>query len=565
MAKNRGRTPVEFNSKQAKSKWDSLEGRADASIEALVNGKAGPADLQNLGSALKSMSEAAHQVFEEAVDAAQAAVEAAQEASGTQMTEQEHTEALNQALEPHIDELLAQIKTIIEIESDSQTDKLYSFMNDKFGELHKDVQATEDLLDPDNAEEGPQEPSDFEKLTAQINRLSDKIEIGQAQLQVHIDEQFEKLMRFVKGPDEKSGEGTSLNSGTSTSATSTTTKSKTGAALEKEKANKSDAEKEKDEDEKADTWWKSFTDTVWNGKTKRSDGGGGLKGILQDLGTLGLMTSLFDPDFWKAMGEGIEKALTWDNIKGGLSTAWDWLKEKTTGVVEYILQQLGVSKKTDKEIADDDTRKNQHTAEENKGNYDSVVTVLQKQGSPEKQAAFINSKRDWTGDLTTEGRALLAVASPETRKAYEKARYDESVSQRVGRGFHKIANFFTGKSNDNDGFDDVAHVGPEDADKWGGGDPSKTTQNSGSTQQRAPLSKDQSKPNDSTSINSTLPTSKDATTAPLPGVGVVDPGSGMNLPPLPAQGMPAVGLDSFSFTQGTNDNLLFMNSSMLGH
>lgn len=596
MAKKKGSSPVAFNTAQAKAKWDSLEGRVDASLEALVAGRAKPSDIQNIGQALKGMSSAAHQVFEEAVDAAKASADAAAMAAsqvGHEMTPAEHTEALNKALLPQVNELLAQIQQIVEIESASQTEELKDFIGRGFDDLYSAIPHPEDIEEAlENATDDEGEPDenrnatygDFLKLHGRINDFGASMVAGLAAIPVLLDEQFDKLQNFLSNKyeleHESDHERGSGHTDTSRSGTTANPSSSSSSVVPAAGA-RSDAEKREEEADKAQAWWKALGEGVFGNGKKKKKKGNWLTDILQDLGTMGILTSIFDPEFWTSLGKKMEDSITWDNLKGAFFASWDWIKDKTGDTLNWILEKLGITQKTSGDLS---------SAHLTSGQADrmSPVEQMQASGGPSMQAAYMMKFADSDGNLNATGQALWLAASPEVKKEFIAHRYDaQSNLQRLGRGLSDAGKFLhlnpsgTSRSQQEADLKTLANGGDVNAPvapgtkgavgntdvNYGVKSPVSTTtiQDKSPTPQRASLTTSATLDAGETEVSVDTPRSQNSTTVPLPGAGASDPGAGQLKPPLPVGSSGAVGLDSFGFTQGTSDGLLLMNSSFLGH
>jgi hypothetical protein len=107
---------------------------------------------------------------------------------------------------------------------------------------------------------------------------------------------------------------------------------------------KGDAEEAGKEEKKADTWWRSFKN--WFGgdddkKKKKDDKFGWIK----SLGAM-LALMILNPKLFTALGEGIKRLLTWENLKGAAEKSLDWVKTMSSSVLEAIANMLDGTMKT---------------------------------------------------------------------------------------------------------------------------------------------------------------------------------------------------------------------------
>jgi hypothetical protein len=300
---------------------------------------------------------------------------------------------------------------------------------------------------------------------------------------------------------------------------------------------------EKKEQKKADTWWRSFKN--YAGK-KRDQAKDWTKDLLKSLAGVGLLSLIFDPNLWTTIADNIEQYVTWDNLKKAAVTGWSWLEDKSTGLVDWVLDKLGVGGKG--------THPQAKLTPAAQAQFDQLdpQTKLTSVGGPQQQAAYIMSLEKTPGDptsLSAEGQSMLTAASPETKKAYQAMQYgNETLVQRVGRGFNmmgsSISNFFTGGSNSST---------------------SNTTVTGGNVGQRSTVAV----PNAPAvpGLNSTVVNSSFSV---APGV-ALDPGESVmqtsaNTTNTPAAvGAAPMGINSFGIQSSVDDHLLLMNSTILGH
>ncbi len=572
-----------FNNQAAKSKWALLENAKDDAFEKIVAGKGSAGDFKKVSDTLDKMSDVAKTVFDEAVDAASKLADSAGSPGSA-----DYDDALNKALAPHMEDLLASIKDIIEIESQNQTEDFKETLSKSFADLYErlppqDLPTVDDLLANNELLEESQDSegsvfgriyASVQEIKADVANLVNKLlhQPGEgksfevrAQEFVAQDEVKEALTDSLETKAETAG----IKNQSSTLAPGQQVGQQTeGQKLEQQRQaalfdrlesfldrkegdnpNASDAEDEKEESKKADTWWQSFARWIGDGaKKKAKKAKTTFTDILKDLGTVGLLASIFDPQMWTQLGKDIETYITWDNLKKSFSTSWDWLKDKTSGIVDWVLTKLGIgggSKSTAKLTPTAQAQLDQM----------SPAEQLKAAGGPTIQAAMIAKEEDKDGNLTEKGQTLYNAASPETKKAYQEHKYDnETMVNRVGRGFSDFGQMLTGGKTSRD----------QQQDAINGTGSGGTTVNTQRTNVANSTTNNSQGP---TSVSSGGVNVSPATSTPLPGTTAPDPGAGTNKPPLPmVQGSAPVGLNSFGFTQGTSDHLVIMNTpSILGH
>ncbi|QBQ74638.1 membrane protein [Burkholderia phage BcepSauron] len=100
-----------------------------------------------------------------------------------------------------------------------------------------------------------------------------------------------------------------------------------------------------DEEEKADIWWRSFRN--WMGrdlgksrkKSEKDDGPFKWLKWLKGLGPV-LLSMVTNPELYRAMGELIEKYVTWDNVKTAFSAAWDFVAKEASDTIDWVMDKL---------------------------------------------------------------------------------------------------------------------------------------------------------------------------------------------------------------------------------
>jgi len=145
--------PTTFNSDQAKTKWDSLESKAGASIQKIVSGTASSSDIKAISGTLTQLSNVASLVFEEAVTSAEKNALMIQKAGNIKVKEglTAFETALNMSLQSSFSNLIQQIKDILELDLLGQTEELKTTMGGRFDEIAmmlppKDLPTVNDLL-----------------------------------------------------------------------------------------------------------------------------------------------------------------------------------------------------------------------------------------------------------------------------------------------------------------------------------------------------------------------------------------------------------------------------------
>jgi hypothetical protein len=288
----------------------------------------------------------------------------------------------------------------------------------------------------------------------------------------------------------------------------------------------SEADEEAEEEKKADTWWRSFKNWSKGKSDKVKEFGKENSGWLGALGSA-LALAMLNPQIFKYFGDQIEKYLTWDNLKGAVGTAWDWVKDQGTAVIDWVLEKL--------HIGGTKPQAKLTSAAQAQVNAMSPTDQLKGIGGPKTQAAHILSMESTPGDPTTlsdQGKKLLASADPATKKEFESMKYDnESGLQRVERGFGMM-----GASISN------AFSSPTSATR---SSVTSTTNNNA-----APT----------TAVDATNVTMKPGVTTNPPGVQSAAPGAAGTGDQRPTKGAPQMGSSSFGFQTGISDSLMMMNT-----
>ncbi len=150
---------ADFNSSQAKSKWQSLQNSAGASLSAVVQGRAQSSDFSRISTVLNGLNGLAAQVFSQAVSAADQQAkkfEAQYKKAGTGGTGggdnlTAYEKALNDALSTIAPDIVSSLKEIIEMSALESNEDLTREMGGRFADLQqmlppKDLPTVNDLL-----------------------------------------------------------------------------------------------------------------------------------------------------------------------------------------------------------------------------------------------------------------------------------------------------------------------------------------------------------------------------------------------------------------------------------
>jgi hypothetical protein len=317
---------------------------------------------------------------------------------------------------------------------------------------------------------------------------------------------------------------------------------------------KGDAEEDAKDEKKADTWWRSFKNWIGGDEDKKKKKDDKFAWI-KDLGMM-LALMILNPKLFQAIGEGLKKLLTWDNLKEAAEKSWDWVKGVTSSVMETISNLLGGTMKSPTQAdatktkdggKDLSTTKNKpgdakhadinHLTPEQKKQFDAMSKANNENTGGVTGGAssgFSSFGADWLN----KGLSMVGITTP-AMKDYNLAHTDTNANSPT-----------------------YGHIIVDGKDKGKNPDfkpQAPATTNSGRSSIKPPL------PN-------TMPTGASASTtfSESPSVKY---SPGVSLPPgdpsqaaggsaamQPQKGAPQIGIGSFGFNAANSDNLLIMNT-----
>lgn len=581
------KTP-QFNSSKAKDKWASLQDSAGHSLTKIVEGKASSSDIQKVSTTLGKLSVVAKTVFDEAVDAAEKTALQVQKAGTIDFKDglTQFELALNSALQASFKETVAQIKDILQLELLEQTEELIKTLGGRFDDIKvhlppRDLPTINDLLSNNELIVESLDRDDSEKWNRRSDDLLDRIyhmfneaspgakanvpavrepsaSKGYVKGQRHVMNPYELKTIADQGqsivgtvidnesditdvdstdavnlsPGIKNAEEVPVAAGVDSSAGLF---KRLGALLagkfsHRDKGPESDVEDTKKEKEKADTWWRSFKGWIgdkWEDKKKK--GKDWLKTLMKDLAGVGLLTLLFNPQLWKTLADKIEEYVTWDNIKSAAFAAWNFLKDKTDTVVNWLLDTLGI--KHDKHELPAKLTESSQKQLDNMPVADRLAGM-----GPDQQGIELDS-------MTPAKRAQAFKDAPQLKAVYDTWTKNK---ERNGKYQTELGKWWGDvKEGAKDEWSSIStFVGNGFRSKL----PSTTSPAAGSS-------------SGTTVNNSTL------SIAP----GVTGDRQGSSAKPASgastggATGSPQVGIGTFGFQSGVDDGLMLMNSSFLGN
>lgn len=388
-------------------KWNSLNNAAGTSLAKIAQGQATTADVQKVSATLGSMNKLAKGVFDDAIEMATSLVEKVQEGNRTKLKDglSAFETALNEALLKLEPDLVEKIQDIVLLESFAQTEELDKKFSPRFDQLQemmpdRDLPTVEDLLAsnelllesldqrmnrwganianllvnavksqmPTPALPGPKGSSHMKGQRHAMNRY--ELRAGQgsvvdaiaplaggsssagasafASMATALTSPAANLPDMVSPPSKSSDIATAIKTQTAFFQTFKDFLAKfgaSGASGESSGGGGSSEDDDEKESKKADTWWRSFKtwlgDKYDKGKKKYQDNEGWIKAL-----GLTLLTMATNPEFYATLGKMIQDYLTWDNIKGAAIATWDFVKDSGKGILDWVMDQLGLTHKT---------------------------------------------------------------------------------------------------------------------------------------------------------------------------------------------------------------------------
>jgi hypothetical protein len=572
-----------FGSDKERKKWQSLQNQAGASLTAIVHGRATSADFQRVTNVLNQQSSLAGQVFAQAVSAAE--VQAKKfEAAYASVKQKDATEtltafelALNDQLSKLAPNLLKDIREIVEMSVLQSNEDLTRTIGSKFSDLHDllpkkelpstdDVLAANDLLRDQLAEDDEtrwkdREPRLIEKIAAvfetTLRTLADRINHERAAASGRapaalpapiprlpapaaspslLDRAMPLLgnpsasRTSVPAPNAQADQSTAVVALNVRTQDVLTTAAKQETSLYQKLKDMLPAmpnrntggsqQNSDDEEKKADTWWRSFKN--WFGDRK-ADLSKARKDNAGWLGALGktLLLMILNPQLFKMLGDGIRKYLTWENLVDAAKSAWGWVADQASKVLDWVKNLLAPKEDTVSQASVDQVRKDQGGA--------AKLTPQAQKAQDNLTPAQKAQMAQWdAANKDHNPNAVATGTSPAGNSSWQS----------------KIANFFGFKVGA-----DTVHVA--------GTNISQTASSSNRTSITTPAA--------STTPSATSTSTESPTVSMRPGVATLPPGATPGIAAgtgdaRPQRGAMQTGMSSYGFNATNSDSLSLMNT-----
>jgi len=338
---------------------------------------------------------------------------------------------------------------------------------------------------------------------------------------------YKQLMDFLKNPSANKGRGSMFG----------------GPSIP-------DAAEENNEQDKADTWWRSFKNTMGDSFKKAKDWSKDNKGWVAGLGDT-LAAMILDPTLFQTLADDLEKYLTWDKLKDAAETSWNYIKNNGVAAVDWVLKKLGLGsiEEANKNVTEKGPLASTIAAVKDK-NSSTLTKIGNALVSPDEQKWI---KKNVVEPITNPKSTDSKTVGPPKSSMNVKS----DVSNAYSTAWNLLKSPFQSDAQASSSSTSNPSAIPTSS---ASGTAANTTVNGN---------------NRSTVVNSNLTVSPPTTgTSSVPAKPVVmTPGSANPAPGTmpqtangstanrPAAGTPQISLSTFGFTSGVDDSLAMMNTT----